>query len=158
MRASVKTRALFVVSVGVVAAALAASQAFGFTPGHQFVSTPDQARYGHVPNTLNNHSRSTCPAGGQTVDVALIQGTTTLATASVLSDVKGRWAVAMPIPSNLKPGTYAVTASCSAGGPATLSYNPQTFRVTPPLCPSDTSTSTTVQCRVTTTSSSTTVP
>jgi hypothetical protein len=142
----------------VVAAVIAASQAFGFTPGRHFVSTPNSARYGHVPNTLLNHSYSTCPAGGQTVEVALIEGTTTLGSASVLSDAKGRWAVTMAIPTNLKPGIYAVTASCSAGGPATLSYNPQKFRVIPPPCPTDTSTSTTVQCRVTTSSSSSTAP
>jgi hypothetical protein len=148
MRTHPRTRALFVVAVGVVAAVVAGSQAFGVVGGHRFASTPDQARYGHLPNTLNNHSISSCPAAGQAVQVALMQGTTSFASASVLSGAKGKWAVAMSIPTNLKPGRYAVTASCSAGGPSTLSYTPQNFKVIPPFCPSHSTTSTTVQCRV----------
>jgi hypothetical protein len=149
MRTSSKTRALFVLAVGVAAAAVAGSQAFGFASGRSFASSPNQARYGHVPNTLNNRSNSRCPAGGQTVDVHLTEGTTSLASATVTSDIKGRWAVTMSIPTDLQPGHYAVTASCfdPSGGAATLSYNPQTFRVIPHVCPSDT-TSTTVRCRV----------
>jgi hypothetical protein len=149
MRTRSKTRPFFVVAAGVIAAAVAGSQAFGFVSGRTFSSSPNQARYGHVPNTLNNRSRSRCPAGGQTVNVQLMQGTASLASATVASDVKGKWAVTMSIPTDLLPGHYAVTASCSApsGGPATLSYNPQTFRVIAPVCPADT-TSTTVQCRV----------
>jgi hypothetical protein len=149
MRTRSKTRALFVVAAGVIAAAVAGSQAFGFVSGHSFSSSPNQARYAHVPNTLKNRSNSRCPAGGQTVEVHLMQGTTSLASATIASDVKGRWAVTMSIPTDLLPGHYAVTASCfdPSGGPATLSYNAQTFRVIAPICPADT-TSTTVQCRV----------
>jgi hypothetical protein len=155
MRSQTRTRALIIVAVATVAGVVAGSQAFGVVGGHRFASTPNQARYGHLPNVLNNHSFSNCPAGGQTVDVHLMQGTTTLGSASVLSDAKGKWAVAMSIPTNLKPGKYAVTAQCSAGGPATLSYNPQTFKVVPPFCPTGSSTSTTVQCRVRPTTSTT---
>jgi len=149
MRADSKSRALVVVlATAVIATVVVGSQAFGATHGRRFASSPSQARYGHIPNTLNNHSISRCPAAGQTVQVALMQGTTTLASASTTSDAKGKWAVTMSIPSNLKPGKYAVLASCAAGGPSTLSYNPQNFRVVPPFCPSGSTTSTTLQCRV----------
>ena len=156
MRTNPKKRALFVVAAAAIAAAVAGSQAFGTTARH-FASSPRQARYGHVPNTLNNRSFTPCPVPGQVASVALMQGTTTLASASVTSNSRGKWAVAMSIPTNLQPGEYAVTASCSdtAGGPPTLSYNPRTFKVIAPFCPSDTSTSTTVACRSTTTSTST---
>jgi len=149
MRIASKKRALFVVAAGLIAAAVAGSQAFG-TTGRHFASSPSQARYGHVPNTLNNRSYARCPTGGEIVNVALMDGTRTLATASVTSNAKGKWAVSMSIPTDLKPGKYAVTASCSdpAGGAATLSYVPQTFKVIAPLCPSGPTTSTTVQCRV----------
>jgi len=149
MRTTARTRALFVVAAAVVAAAVAGSQAFGFVSGRTFSSSPNQARYGHVPNTLNNHSSSRCPAGGDTVEVHLMDGTTSLASATVTSDVKGRWAVTMSIPTDLVPAHYAVTASCfdPSGGPATLSYNPQSFRVIAPLC-TNTTTSTSVPCRV----------
>jgi hypothetical protein len=130
--------------------------AFGATGGRRFASTPNQARFGHVPNTLNNHSISRCPAAGQSVTVHLMQGTTTLASASVLSDAKGKWATAMSIPTNLKAGTYAVTAACSNGSATTLSYNPQNFRVTPPFCSSGSTTSTTAKCRVRPTTTTTT--
>ena len=147
-----KTRALIVVAVGVavgvIASLVVGTQALGATHGRRFASAPSRARYGHVPNTLNNHSISRCPGAGQTVQVQLMQGTTTLASASTTSDAKGKWAVTMSIPTSLKPGKYAVLASCSAGGPSTLSYNPQNFRVIPPFCPSGSTTSTTLQCRV----------
>jgi hypothetical protein len=148
MRSQTRTRALIIVAVAAIAGVVVGSQAFGVVGGHRFASTPGQARYGHIPNTLSNHSISNCPAAGQTAQVALMQGTTTLASASVISDAKGKWAVAMSIPSNLKPGKYAVTASCSGGGTATLSYNPQNFKVIAPFCPSGSTTSTTVHCRV----------
>src|SRR5436305_7217247 len=149
-----KTRALIVVAVGVavgvIASLVVGTQAFGATHGRRFASAPSQARYGHVPNTLNNHSISRCPGAGQTVQVQLMQGTTTLASASTTSDAKGKWAVTMSIPTNLKPGAYAVSASCTAttGGPSTLSYNAQNFKVIPPFCPSGSTTSTTQKCRV----------
>jgi hypothetical protein len=84
------------------------------------------------------------------VDVHLTQGTTILASASATADAKGKWAAVMSIPSNLKPGTYAVTAQCAAspGGPAALSYNPQNFKVTTPACPVGPTTTTTVKCHV----------
>jgi hypothetical protein len=148
MRAATKSRALFVVASAVVAALVVGTAAFGATGGRRFASSPSQAAYGRVPNTLNNHSISRCPAGGQSVTVRLMQGLTTLASASVLSDAKGKWATAMSIPTNLKPGTYAVTAACSNGTGTTLSYNPQNFRVKPPFCPSGSTTSTTAKCRV----------
>src|SRR4051812_42511094 len=106
-----KTRALIIVAAGVIASLVVGSQAFGATHGRRFASAPGQARYGHIPNTLNNHSISRCPAGGQAVNVHLMQGTTTLGSASTTSDAKGKWAVTMSVPSNLKPGKYAVTAS-----------------------------------------------
>ena len=146
MRSTKRARALIIVAVATVAGVVGGTQAFGVVGGHRFASAPGQGRYGHLPNTLNNHSISVCPAAGQTVQVALMQGTTTLASTSVLSDAKGKWAVALSIPSNLKPGKYVVTAACTAGGPATLSYNPQNFKVIPPFCPAG-STPTTVQCR-----------
>jgi hypothetical protein len=146
MRSTKRTRALIIVAVATVAGVVAGTQAFGVVGGHRFASGPGQARYGHLPNTLSNHSISNCPAAGQTAQVQLTQGTTVLASASVLSDAKGKWAVALSIPSNLKPGKYAVTATCSGGGTATLSYNPQNFKVIPPFCPAG-STPTTVQCR-----------
>jgi hypothetical protein len=152
MRTNPRTPALVVVAAGTIAALsvglVAGSQAFGVTHGRRFASAPSQARFGHLPNTLSNRSISQCPAAGQTVNVALTQGTTTLASASTIADAKGKWAVTMSIPSNLKPGTYAVTASCSAGGPSTLSYNPQNFRVVPAVCPPGPTTTTTVKCRV----------
>jgi hypothetical protein len=147
-----------VVAVATVAGVTAGSQAFGAVHGHRFASTPNQARYAHLPNTLANHSISPCPQAGETVQVALTQGTTILSSTSVISDAKGRWSATLSIPSNLKPGTYAVTASCSSGGPANLSYNPQTFRVVPAVCPSGSTTSTTVKCRVPQTTTTTTVP
>ena len=73
---------------------------------------------------------STCPSGGAPVTVALMQGLTTLASASTTASTKGKWAVTMSIPTNLTPGTYAVTANC--GGAVPLSYKAQSFRVTPP--------------------------
>lgn len=158
MRTSAKTRALLVIAVATAAGVIAGSQAFGVAGGHRFASAPNQARYGHLPNTLSNRSISACPQGGQTVQVALMQGTATLASTSVVSDAKGRWLATLSIPANLKPGTYAVTASCSADGPATLSYNPQTFRVVPAVCPSGSTTSTTVKCRVPQTTTTTTAP
>jgi hypothetical protein len=159
MRAASKTRALFVVASAVVAAAVVGTGAFGATGGRRFASTPNQASFGRVPNTLNNHSISRCPAAGQSVTVHLMQGTTVLASASVLSDAKGKWATAMSIPTNLKPGTYAVTAACSNGTGTTLSYTPQNFKVKPPFCPSGNTTSTTAKCRVRlTTTTSTTHP
>jgi hypothetical protein len=150
MRTHPKSRALIVVAVATIAGVVAGSQAFGITHGRRFASAPSQARYGHLPNTLNNRSITQCPAGGQIVDVHLMQGTTTMGSASTTSDAKGKWAVTMSIPSSLKPGLYAVTAACSAstGGPSTLSYKPQNFRVSPPFCPSGSTTSTTVKCRV----------
>jgi hypothetical protein len=150
MRTPAKTRAVLVVAVAALAGVIAGSQAFGVVGGHRFSSMPSQARYGHVPNTLINHSISNCPAAGQTATVNLMQGTTSLASNSAVSDAKGKWAVTLSIPTGLKPGTYAVTAACFpvGGGTATLSYNPQTFKVTPPFCPSGTTTSTTVKCRV----------
>ena len=150
-----KTRALLVVAVGAVAVAIVATQAFGVAHGRAFASTPAAARYGHLPNTLDVHSISPCPAAGQSVSVALMRGTTTVASASTTADSKGRWAVTMSIPSTLMPDDYAVTASCSTD----LSYRADTFRVIAPACPVGTTTSTTVTCRVppsTTTSSSTT--
>jgi hypothetical protein len=150
MRSHTRTRALLIVAVATVGGVVAGSQAFGVVGGHRFSSRPNQARYGHVPNTLINHSISNCPAAGQTATVNLMSGSTSLASNSAVSDAKGKWAVTLSIPSNLKPGTYAVTAACFpvGGGTATLSYNPQTFRVTPPLCPTGSTTSTTLKCRV----------
>jgi hypothetical protein len=158
MRSNSKTRALLVVAAGTIAAltagVLAGSQAFGVTHGRRFASSPSQARFGHGPNTLNNRSISQCPAGAHTVQVQLMQGTTTLASASTTADAKGKWAVTMSIPTNLKPGTYAVTATCSNSGTVALSYKPQNFKVTPAVCPSGTTTSTTVKCRVPSTTTS----
>ena len=150
MRTNPRSRALIVVAVATIAGVVAGTQAFGITHGRRFASAPSQARYGHVPNTLNNRSITQCPAGGQIVDVHLMQGTTTLGSASTTADAKGKWAVTMSIPTNLKPGLYAVTAACSAstGGASTLSYKPQNFRVVPPFCPSGSTTSTTLKCRV----------
>jgi|GEM_PF-6992773 len=158
MRSHMRTRALLIVAVATVAGAVAGSQAFGAVSGHRFSSRPNQARYGHVPNTLINHSISPCPAAGQLATVSLMQGSSSLASGSAASDTKGRWAITLSIPSNLKPGTYAVTATCSASGVTTLSYNPQTFRVVPPVCPSGTTTSTTVKCRVQPTTTSSSLP
>jgi hypothetical protein len=150
MRSQTRTRALIIVAVATIAGVVAGSQAFGVVGGHRFASTPNQARYGHVPNTLSNHSVSNCPAAGQTASVSLMQGTTSLASASAVSDAKGKWLITLSIPTNLKPGTYAVTAACSpaGGGTATLNYNAQNFKVIPPFCPSGSTTSTTVKCRV----------
>lgn len=149
MRITPKRRALLVVAMAAIVGLVAGSQAFGVTHGRQFASSPNQARFGHVPNTLNNRSVSQCPAGGQTVLVHLMQGTTTLGSAATTSDAKGRWAVTMSIPTNLQIGTYAVTATCLASGVTpTLSYNPQSFRVTPVACPTGPTTSTTMKCRV----------
>jgi hypothetical protein len=148
MRTQTRTRALLVVAVATIAGLVAGTQAFGLTGGRRFASSPSQAVFGHVPNTLNNVSRSNCPAGGQSVAVHLMQGTTTLGSASVISDAKGKWAVAMSIPTNLTPGSYVVTASCSNGSGTTLSYNPQPFTVKKPFCPTGSTTSTTQQCRV----------
>ena len=150
-----KRRALIVVAVATIAGVVAGTQAFGITHGRRFASAPSQARYGHVPNTLNNRSITQCPAGGQIVDVHLMQGTTTLGSASTTADAKGKWAVTMSIPTALNPGTYAVIATCSGGTP--LSYKAQNFRVIPPQCPTgSTTTPTTVQCRVPPSSTSST--
>lgn len=150
MRAASKTRALLVVAVGALAVVVAGSQAFGITHGRRFASSPSAARYGHIPNTLDNRSISQCPDASQTVQVQLMQGTTTLASASTTSDAKGKWAVTMSIPTSLKPGVYAVTAACfaSGGDASTLSYKAQNFRVVAPYCPSGSTTSTTLKCRV----------
>jgi len=158
MRSQTRTRALLIVAVATVAGVIAGSQAFGVVGGHRFSSRPSQARYGHVPNALLNHSISSCPAGGQTATVNLMQGNTSLGSASAVSDAKGNWAITLSIPTNLKPGTYAVTATCSASGVTTLSYNPQTFRVVPAVCPTGSTTSTTVKCRVPQTTTTTTAP
>jgi len=155
MRTHSRTRALFVVALGALAVGVAGTSAFGTTSGRHFSSTPNSARFGHVPNTLDNHSISQCPTAGQAVSVSLMQGTTTLASASTSSDAKGRWAVTMSIPTNLKPGTYAVLATCTGATP--LSYKAQNFRVIPPQCPTGTTTTpTSVPCRVPPSSTSST--
>ncbi|MBV8159657.1 MAG: hypothetical protein JO265_01925 [Acidimicrobiia bacterium] len=159
MRMNPKTQALLVVAVPAIAVLVFATQAVGVVQsfatarGRHFVSTPHQAAFGHIPNTLDNRSVSPCPAGGESVTVAFIQGTTTLASASTTSNAKGHWAVSMAIPHNLAPGTYGVTANCT--GTAPLSYRSDTFHVFTPQCPSGTTTSTTMKCHVPPTTSST---
>ncbi len=149
MRIRTRTRALAVVAATTVAAGVVAgvsSGAFGVQGGQRFVSSPNQARFGRLPAAISSRSASQCPEGGSAVQVSLVQGASTLASASTVADVKGRWAVSMSVPANLSAGVYSVTASCT-GVTAGLTYRPQAFRVIPPSCGPEPTTSTTAKCR-----------
>jgi hypothetical protein len=54
--------------------------------------------------------------------------------------------VAVSVPPSLPVGVYSVTASCS-GPSGTFTYRSQSFRVIPPSCGPEPTTSTTAKCR-----------
>jgi hypothetical protein len=170
VRGQARTRALVVVVAATVAATAAGTGAFGVLRSRattqalgtaHFSSSPHKAQFGHLPASIHAHSITPCP-GDKSVQVKLVQGGTTVkASASAAVDAKGKWSVFMSIPSNLQPGTYAVTAGCFASAtpgpsdPVAVSYKPQSFKVVAPLCPGS-GTTTTVACRTTTTAATTT--
>jgi hypothetical protein len=175
MRKHPRKRALIVVAtsvIAVVAVTVAGTGAFGArhtAPKRSrvaaagtahFSSAPNKGQFGQLPNSMHAHTGTPCK-GDKTVDVKLMQGTTTKSSVRGTVDAKGRWSVFMSIPSNLTPGTYAVTASCFASAtpgpsdPVNVSYKPNSFKVVAPVCPGA-GTTTTVVCRTTTTSTTTT--
>ncbi len=169
MRVSTRVRALIVIATVTAAAVVAGTGAFGVIThgpptvaaaganGVRFAASPDQARVGHIPNTMHARSISTCPSGASTVLVQLTQGTTVFASALATADANGKWSLFMSIPSHLAKGTYAVTAACyttsgpTSSTPAAKTYRPQNFKVVVGFCPANTTTSTTAPCRTTTT-------